>query len=236
MEEALTHTTGRGDGATRGRSLVWLHRFGTIVIALAINGVLFILMPTLLHLPADEPSFTELVPAINVIRLPKPDSPVKKIIPPKPPEPKPRSKPPDPAPPKPRLSKPKLPFAVNPRLPEGPPALSLSVDPARISFTGGNDIFSAADLDAPLLVTARVPPVYPHRARHRRIEGWVRVEFIVHEDGSVGEVTVAASEPPGVFDATVISAVSGWRFRAGTIAGVPVKARAETTVRFQLDR
>ncbi|MCB2215558.1 MAG: energy transducer TonB [Desulfobulbaceae bacterium] len=234
MEATLINTS-RGYQEVVGRRHVWLHRLGTIIIALTINGVLFILMPTLLHLPTDEPQFTELVPAITVIRLPKPDDPVKKQTP-QPPEPKPQPKPPEPAPPKPLLSKPKLPFAVNPLLPEGPPELSLSVDLAKISFTGGSDIFSAAQLDAPLLVTTRIPPVYPHRARHRRIEGWVRVEFVVHEDGSVGEVVVKESQPAGIFDAPVISAVSGWRFRAGTIAGVPVKAKAETTVRFQLDQ
>lgn len=63
----------------------------------------------------------------------------------------------------------------------------------------------------------------------------MRIKFIVHEDGSVDSVTVEESEPKTVFDDAVIRAVSGWRFKAGTVGGVPVKAWAETVVRFKLD-
>ncbi len=221
-------------GLSPGR--LWLYRLLTVTIALAINGAMFLLMPTLLQRGLPEPAFEELISAVTMIRLKKTEPPVVKERerPPEPPPPKQQPK--EPKPPKPTLSAMKLPFEVNPRLPDRPEALSLPVDMSIVSFSGGRDIFSAADLDAPLLVTVRIPPIYPHRARNRQIEGWVRIAFTVHEDGSVGDIEVIEGQPEGVFESSVLRAVSGWRFRPGTIAGVPVKARAETTVSFKLEQ
>jgi len=104
-----------------------------------------------------------------------------------------------------------------------------------LAAPGIGEIFAAGDLDKPLMVLSRIPPVYPLRARTRGTEGWVRVKFVVHEDGTVGSISVLESEPDTVFNDAVIRTVSGWRFQAGTVGGVPIKAWAETTVRFKLD-
>ncbi|EKD33896.1 MAG: TonB-like protein [uncultured bacterium] len=212
----------------------WLGRLSILTAALAINLALFGLMPYLLTRTAAGPSREQTVSQINVIRLKQPEPPVKRMSE-NPPEPPPEErKAPRPAPAKPAPAKLSLPFDVNPRLPAGPDSLSLPVAPIQAA---GNlaDIFATGDLDLPLTVLSRMPPVYPRQAKSRGTEGWVRVKFIVHEDGSVGSVTVEESEPKTVFDDAVIRAVSGWRFKAGTVGGVPVKAWAETVVRFKLD-
>ena len=102
-------------------------------------------------------------------------------------------------------------------------------------IAGLADAFAVGDLDAPLTVLVRVPPQYPLRAKYRGVQGWVLVRFVVNEDGSVGNVTVQESQPPGVFDQSVIRCVTGWRFKPGTVEGIPVRAWAETTIRFKLE-
>ncbi len=56
-----------------------------------------------------------------------------------------------------------------------------------------------------------VGPEFPKESRH--LQGWVRVRYEVTADGLVTNVAVAASQPPGVFDAAAVRAVSQWRYR-----------------------
>jgi protein TonB len=215
----------------------WSARLWAAAGALGLNLALFGMMPHLLHPVQNRPVFEQVVSQINFIRLKQPESPVKKKTE-QPPEPE---APPDRQPPRPLPSRPlsaalTLPFDINPRLPSGPDTLPLPPLPAAAFDTGSlPDIFSVGDLDAPLTVLTRIPPVYPMQAKHRGIEGWVRVRFVVNEDGGVSRVTVLASDPPDIFDQNVIRCVEGWRFQPATVDGMPVKARAETTVRFKLE-
>lgn len=215
---------------------LWLRRLCIITMALALNLALFGLMPYLLTRNSAAPTRQQEGHQINVIRLKQVDSPVKRSTE-KPPEPPPERQAPKPQTAKPAPTKLSLPFDVNPRLPAaGPDSLSLPVAPMA-QFGAGNlaDIFSTGDLDSPLIVLVRIPPVYPMSAKNRGKEGWVKVRFIVHEDGSVGSISVVESEPKTIFDDAVIRSVSGWKFKAGTVGGVPVKTWAETVVRFKLD-
>lgn len=215
-----------------GRS-AWLRRCGILLVALAVNLMLFAVMPCLLTRNTAPPSRQEAAQRINVVRVHEADSPVKRIVD-KPPEPPPERRPPQPAAPRPASAKLSLPFDVNPRLPVGPNTLTLPVmPPARVEELA--DPFATGDLDSPLAVLVRVPPVYPLSAKNRGTEGWVKVRFIVNEDGSVEDVAVVESEPKVIFDEAVVRSVSGWRFKAGTVGGVPVRTRAETVVRFKLD-
>ena len=208
-------------------------RLAPAAAALLINLALFGLMPYLLTRDGGEAKNQDLAIPVNVIRLKQPESPVKRTPEkrPEPPPPKQTVKPPQAKAVPTKLS---LPFAINPRLPSSPSTLNLPVmPPGRIGLP--TDIFNDGDLDAPLSVVVRVPPVYPLGAKNRGTEGWVKVRFIVNEDGTVHGVTVVDSQPQKTFDEAVIRAVSGWRFKAGTVGGVPVKSRAETVVRFKLD-
>lgn len=203
--------------------------------ALGLNLVLFAAMPHLLRPLQAERPFDEIVAAVNFIRLKQPETPLKPKPQAPPPAPRPRK---SPQPPRRRPFKAQLtlPFAVNPRLPAGPGTLSLPpLKSAGLDTIAMDDVFSPGDLDSPLTVLARMPPVYPLHAKHRGIEGWVRVRFVVDETGRVGDITVLESDPPGIFEQTTKRCVAGWRFQAGTVEGVPVKAWAETTIRFKLE-
>lgn len=61
-------------------------------------------------------------------------------------------------------------------------------------------------------ILAQFAPRYPTQAQRRRLEGLVEVEFTVAGNGSVSDVRVLRSEPPGVFDREAIGAMQRWRF------------------------
>lgn len=206
-----------------------------VLCALTLNTALFALMPHLLHSVDQTPAYEQIVSHINVVRIKQSESPVKKKAKP-PPEPPPRRPLANRAVRQPIKSKLTLPFEVNPRLPAGPGTLNLSaLKPAAVDISDFDEAFLSDDLDAPLTVMARIPPIYPYQAKQRGIEGWVTVQFLVDDNGRVSQVSVKESRPPGVFEDSVIRCVSGWRFKPGTVEGIPVKTWAETTIRFELE-
>lgn len=100
---------------------------------------------------------------------------------------------------------------------------------------GGGGLFTASQLDSPLTMLAKSPPVYPHSAKRRNIEGWIKVKFVVDEHGQVDQVTVLDAEPEGVFEQSVLRCIASWRFKPGTIGGMAVKALVEQTITFKLE-
>jgi protein TonB len=215
----------------------WLRWIGSAISALVVTVMLFSFIPACLHPDAVPPPMESPLTPVDVIRIPRPDIPLSREIP----------KPAVMEPEKPRLlpesaprqlldSKLKLPFDINPKLPGGPVALEL---PASMGTVVPNDfglpnVFSAGDLDQPLITLSRMPPIYPFSAKQRHIQGWVRVRFVVTTQGTVKDVTIVGAEPTGVFEQSVRRCVCGWRFRPGTVEGVPVNTWAETTVTFEL--
>jgi protein TonB len=63
----------------------------------------------------------------------------------------------------------------------------------------------------------------------------VKVKFVVNEQGTVEKITIVDAKPPGMFDQSVSRCVSKWRFKPGTVEGMPIKAWVETTIRFELE-
>ena len=92
----------------------------------------------------------------------------------------------------------------------------------------------AGSLDGPLQALARTQPGYPPAARRQNVEGWIRVQYVVDERGSVGPVKVLAAEPEGFFEQSVLGTVRAWRFRPGTVNGEIVQALVEQTISFRL--
>lgn len=212
---------------------IWSTRVALFGGALFVNVALFGLMPFLMIPGGDQPDKELPAVPVQLIRLQPPEPPMKKIVEkPPPPPPKPQTE--KPQAPKASMAKLSLPFSLNPRLPALQSDISLPLVPG-MDPGGLDEIFSVGELDSPLTILVRIPPVYPIAAKRRGVEGWVRVRFIVNEDGSVSNITIAESEPLKLFDDAVIRSVSGWRFKAGTIGGMAVRTQAETVVRFHLD-
>jgi protein TonB len=77
-----------------------------------------------------------------------------------------------------------------------------------------------------------VDPEFPEIARDQDLTGFVDLEFMVHADGSVSDVTVLRAQPVGVFERTSVAAVRQWRYRPVERDGIAVDAHARLRLNF----
>lgn len=214
---------------------------GAVIGTMALNLVLFAVIPHLMQPQAIPRKFGKMIPQIQLTRIKREEIPPEK----KRPAPKPKPVDQKKSLTKNKLNRPvrqplTLPFEINPRLPGGAhtlelPAVSTALDHLNLNAFDPNGLFSLSDLDQPLTVLTRIPPLYPLGAKSRGIQGWVEVEFVVTESGHVENIQILSAEPEKVFDASVLQCVSSWRFSPGKIQGVPVKTLARTRIRFELN-
>ncbi len=209
-----------------------------IAVALVANAGLFLLMPALITPSDAKPQAGRMMDMIQVVRLKRSEPLVKRKEkkPPPPPKHEPQTKPARQAMTAhvPKLS---LPFELNQRLPALATDLRLpAAATGPMNLHGAVDGVAMGQLDAPLTILSRIPPVYPLRAQRRGIEGWVKVRFLVDEQGRVGHISILEAEPANIFNKSVRQCVSKWCFKPGTVEGMAVKAWMETTVRFKLKR
>lgn len=143
----------------------------------------------------------------------------------------------EPPPPEPQAPPPFAPDLGLPAPGDAPAiAVKLDLDPAVFAAgpARGELVFEAGALDEAPRARVRAEPPYPYRARQRGVEGQVQVRLLVRADGSVGEVTILAAEPAGVFEDAVRQTVPRWSFAPGMIGGRPVASWVVTTVHFRL--
>ncbi|MCG8610727.1 MAG: energy transducer TonB [Pseudomonadales bacterium] len=82
----------------------------------------------------------------------------------------------------------------------------------------------------------RVNPMYPLKAKRRRIEGKVVVEFVVNEEGRVDQDSLKFIEatPPGFFENNVKRAILRWRFNPLVKGGQTTPFRTRQTLEFKM--
>ena len=80
----------------------------------------------------------------------------------------------------------------------------------------------------------QTPPQYPYKARQRRVEGFVELEFTITSRGTVEDIKVVRAEPRNIFERAAIAALSRWRFSPQEVDGKPIERRAIQEIRFQL--
>lgn len=116
-------------------------------------------------------------------------------------------------------------------------AADLALADATSALVGdlGGAVMDEAQVGRPPTPTRRDPPSFPARARSLGQSGHVTLSFVVDVDGSVQDVAVVESVPPGVFDQAAIDAVQGWAFDPGQHQGTPVAVRVRQTLTFQLE-
>ena len=77
-----------------------------------------------------------------------------------------------------------------------------------------------------------VQPEYPKEAATAKLEGQVKVEFVVEADGSVGRERVQQSTDE-IFNASALTAVRRWRFKPALLDNVPTACGMGATLIFQ---
>ena len=75
-------------------------------------------------------------------------------------------------------------------------------------------------------------PEYPRAARSDGIQGRVVAMARVDEYGFVIRTKILSSDPPGVFDAAVTSALRNWKFSPATMRGHPIEQWVEIPFNF----
>jgi TonB family protein len=78
----------------------------------------------------------------------------------------------------------------------------------------------------------RVDPIYPPEAHARRLEGQVRLQAVVAEDGTVRDLKVINGDP--LLAQAAMDAVAQWRYRPYLLNGAPVSMKTEITLIFKL--
>lgn len=76
--------------------------------------------------------------------------------------------------------------------------------------------------DGEYLPIIKVAPVYPRRALARGLEGYVLVQFVVTETGSVRDPVVIEAEPPSIFNRAAINAALKFKYKPKMVDGKPV--------------
>lgn len=219
-----------------------------VAVSLAVNLALFSVMPLLTRRDgAQAPPPLALNP-VDVVRIKRQEAPPRREKPKPTPRPEEMKKAPEqlktetmPV----NMRPPSLPFEFNPSLPSMQGDIRVDPDIGRIDLSApltrapaGPPMpsrFEAGELDGPLQVRVRVPPVYPYRAKRREIEGQVTVRFVVSENGVVEEVEILEAQPEGVFEQSVRNCVLAWRFSPPRKDGRAVSAWKKTTIRFELE-
>jgi protein TonB len=95
-----------------------------------------------------------------------------------------------------------------------------TVDPTD-ALSGG--IMGSGGADRDIVPLVRIDPDYPMRARQRRIEGWVVVEFTISSSGTVKDPVVIASHPGKIFDRSALQAIRKWKYNPKIEGGAAVE-------------
>lgn len=94
----------------------------------------------------------------------------------------------------------------------------------------------AGKISTNLIPLSRIPPRYPMRAANRRIEGWVKIEFTISEQGTVKDPVVVDSQPEKIFNRAALQAIKRWKFKAKIIDGEAFEQRAVQKLEFKLSK
>jgi TonB family protein len=88
----------------------------------------------------------------------------------------------------------------------------------------------------PWLPNVLVPAYYPQKALDMGVEGYVILEFTVTRTGSLQDIVVIESSPPGYFEDAALRAATGFRYEPRIVNGEPVDVpRAQYKMVFKLE-
>ena len=76
---------------------------------------------------------------------------------------------------------------------------------------------------------------YPIEAKNKGLTGYVTCRILVLEDGSMQQIQIVESQPPGIFDKSVLQFVRSWKFSPSVESGKPVSQWTTQRLRFSLE-
>lgn len=94
-------------------------------------------------------------------------------------------------------------------------------------------VFEAGETDEDPIVISTPPITYPARAREMGVQGVLIIEIVIGTNGRVEKVDVLKS-PHQIISQEAQKTVMRWRFKPAKNKGVPVKVRVRNEINFQL--
>jgi TonB family protein len=117
------------------------------------------------------------------------------------------------------------------------PEIKTEPPPPAAKKAARGDLIDLATADVPPRLLSAVDPIYPPRARERRLEGQVSFLALISEEGSVLQVRVAKGPGGGFgFEAAAEKALLMRKYRPAEKDGVPVRVWFPITIVFRLTR
>ncbi len=98
-----------------------------------------------------------------------------------------------------------------------------------------NQAMDKSAVDTPPRVIKRSPIVYPELARKQGVSGYVTMNVLITETGSVENVEIIDSKPAEIFDLKAESTIRRWKFEPATYNGKKVSVWALQKIVFKLD-
>jgi len=99
----------------------------------------------------------------------------------------------------------------------------------------GDGVFGAGTAGLKLPVGIYQPlPLYTEQARKARIEGLVMLQAVIRKDGTVDSFKVIRGLGYGLDESAINTIATKWRFKPGTLNGLPVDVLANIEVSFRL--
>lgn len=90
--------------------------------------------------------------------------------------------------------------------------------------------------DSDVIPLVRMNPVYPSKAKSRKLEGYVTARLKINPEGTVDDVEVIEAKPRGVFEREAIRALYKYKFKPKMDGGKPVAQTATQTIEFSLGK
>jgi periplasmic protein TonB len=100
-------------------------------------------------------------------------------------------------------------------------------------FLGNPDHLSG---DGDVVPIVQITPMYPRKAAIKGIEGWVKLEFTITQDGAVSDVKILSAKPRRMFNRAAIKSILRWKFKPRIVSGKAVARRATQTIEFRLQK
>ncbi len=210
-----------------------------LILAIVLNVLVFVLIQKLVSNELQFNRINESINLVDFIRMDEQPTPLdekKPLEEMEPPETE--DEPPPPESPEPLVDKPqqnKLDLAM----PSLNVPLSISGTPYLGDFAKANRSSirpGTGKIALNVKPTLRVPPVYPPRALRSGIEGVVTVEFTIATNGAVKDAEIVKAKPAGIFNKSVLNAISKWKFDPDIVNGKKVEKRARQDIKFTLQR